>query len=138
MPDIADCISFLTSSAAKAMGRLARDRLGAYGVTPVQYAVMRRLHERPSQTGAELTATLIIDSATMTGVIDRLERLGHIARTPDPKDRRVNRLDLTAEGRALMPALDAAIEEVNAEADRRMGRTADAMRDALKRLAQDG
>jgi DNA-binding MarR family transcriptional regulator len=137
MPEIADCISFLTSAAAKTMNRLARDALGARNVTPVQYAVMRCLFEQGGQTGAEVSARLLIDSATMTGVIDRLERTGLIARKPDPHDRRVNRLDLTESGRDLMPALDAAIDAVNAEADRRMGHSAAAIRTALKRLARE-
>ena len=137
MPDIVDCISFLTSTAAKSMARLARDGLGAYNVTPVQYAVMRSLLEKDSQTGAEISAKLLIDSATLTGVIDRLERIGLIARTSDPHDRRVNRLALTNAGRDLMPALDAVIAAVNAEADRRMGRSAAMLRTVLKRLANE-
>jgi MarR family transcriptional regulator, organic hydroperoxide resistance regulator len=138
MPDIADCISFLTSTAAKTMARLAREKLSAHNVTPVQYAVMRSLAERGGRTGAEISASLLIDSATLTGVVDRLEQAALIARRADPQDRRVNRLDLTTAGAALMPALDAAIEAVNEEADRRMGQSAAAMRTALKRLARNG
>ena len=136
MSDIAECISFLTSVAAKAMSRLARDALAPHGITPSQYAVMRGLYERSGQTGAELSATLVIDSATLTGVLDRLERADLLARRPDGEDRRVNRLELTEKGRALMPDLDAAIDRVNEEADRRMGAEAGTLRAALKNLAR--
>jgi DNA-binding MarR family transcriptional regulator len=136
MADIADCISFLTSAAAKAMNRLARDALAPHGITPSQYAVMRALYERSGQTGAEISATLFIDSATLTGILDRLERAGLIARHSDGEDRRVNRLDLTEQGGALMPTLDAAIDGVNDEADRRMGAEAGQLRAALKILAR--
>ena len=135
MSDIADCISFLTSAAAKAMNRLARDALAPHGITPSQYAVMRGLYERSGQTGAEISATLFIDSATLTGVLDRLERAQLVTRLPDGGDRRVNRLELTDGGRALMPALDAAIERVNEQADRHMGEEAALLRSALKSLA---
>jgi MarR family transcriptional regulator, organic hydroperoxide resistance regulator len=137
MPDIADCISFLTSAAAKAMNRLARERLAPHGITPSQYAVMRGLYEKGGQTGAEISASLVIDSATLTGVLDRLERAGFLARKADLDDRRINRLELTADGLALMPALDAAIDSVNEEADRRLRDQAEAMREALKRLARE-
>jgi DNA-binding MarR family transcriptional regulator len=136
MADIADCISFLTSAAAKAMNRLARDALAPHGITPSQYAVMRGLYERSGQTGAEISATLFIDSATLTGILDRLERAGLIARHSDGEDRRVNRLELTEQGGALMPTLDAAIDGVNDEADRRMGAEAGQLRAALKILAR--
>lgn len=136
MPDISDCISFLTSAAAKSMGRLARDRLALLGVTPVQYAVMRGLLERPGATAADISDWLFIDSATMTGLIDRLEKLGHVARHADGADRRVNRLRLTDSGMALMPELDRAIERVNAEADRRLGAEAVRLRAGLKRLIE--
>lgn len=136
MSDISDCISFLTSAAAKAMNRLARDVLAPHGITPSQYAVMRGLYERSGQTGADISAALVIDSATLTGVLDRLERAGLLARRPDGEDRRVNRLELTGKGLALMPALDAAIDRVNEEADRRMGAEAGRLRAALKGLAQ--
>jgi DNA-binding MarR family transcriptional regulator len=137
MPDIADCISFLTSAAAKAMNRLARERLAPHGITPSQYAVMRGLYEKSGQTGAEISASLVIDSATLTGVLDRLERAGFLARKTDRDDRRINRLELTADGMALMPALDAAIDSVNEEADRRLRDQAEAIREALKRLARE-
>jgi DNA-binding MarR family transcriptional regulator len=134
MTDISDCISFLAAAAAKSMGRLARDRLSPYQITPVQYAVMRSLLERPARTGSEVSAQLLIDSATMTGLIDRLERLKLVGRRLDATDRRINRLELTAAGLALMPELDRQIQAVNAEADRRLGPDAARLRCALRRL----
>jgi MarR family transcriptional regulator, organic hydroperoxide resistance regulator len=136
MADIAECISFLTSAAAKSMGRLARDRLAPLGVTPVQYALMRSLSERPGATGAEISARLFIDSATMTGLVDRLEKLALVARRSDGGDRRVNRLHLTQRGTEMMPQLDRAIEAVNTEADRRLGPEAARFRAALKTLIE--
>ena len=38
----------------------------------------------------------------MTGVIDRLVKSGHVLRIPDPKDRRIIRIDLTSKGRDLV------------------------------------
>jgi DNA-binding MarR family transcriptional regulator len=44
-------------------------------------------------------------SQTVTGVLDRLERAGHVARRRDLGDRRAVRLELTDSGRRLVDAM---------------------------------
>src|SRR5436190_23893874 len=44
-------------------------------------------------------------SQTVTGVLDRLERAGHVARLRDLGDRRAVRLELTASGRELVEGI---------------------------------
>ena len=106
MNRIEDCISFLTGKAAQAVTRAARDRLARHGVTPVQYAVLQVLWEEDGQSGAAIGTRLVLDSATITGVIDRLVKLELIARRPSARDRRVNALHLTDRGRALQGEAD--------------------------------
>jgi DNA-binding MarR family transcriptional regulator len=137
MERIEDCISFLTGKAAQAITRLTRERLAAHGVTPVQYAVLQVLWERDGQSGAEIGQRLVLDSATMTGVIDRLEKLGLIARQADPEDRRVNRLVLTAAGRSLKAPLQTTMDAVNAEVAEGLGREAPAFWRMLRTLAAE-
>ena len=48
-------------------------------------------------------------SQTVTGVLDRLERAGHVARCRDLGDRRAVRLELTASGRRLVDAMSATL-----------------------------
>lgn len=48
-------------------------------------------------------------SQTVTGVLDRLERAGHVARCRDLGDRRAVRLELTASGRSLVDAMSATL-----------------------------
>jgi len=112
---IEDCISFLTGKAAQQVSRRARDKLAPYGITPVQYAVLRVLWEEDGRSGAEIGARLAIDSATTTGVIDRLEAAGLVSRQPDERDRRIHRAVLSERGRALQAALDGAMDALNAE-----------------------
>ena len=64
-------------------------------MTLTQYAVLKVLSDADGQTGAELGARLGIDSATTTGVADRLAANGLLERRPDPQDRRLQRLFLT-------------------------------------------
>lgn len=49
----------------------------------------------------ELAARLGCDKTNVTGMVDRLERKGLLARETDPRDRRVSRIRLTTKGWAL-------------------------------------
>lgn len=49
-------------------------------------------------------------SQTVTGVLDRLERAGHISRQRDLGDRRAVRLELTDSGRALVDAMSKSLK----------------------------
>jgi len=133
---VEQCISFLVGKAAQQMSRRARDKLSAWGVTPSQYAVLRVLWEQDGQPGAAIGARLVIDSATITGLIDRLETAGLLDRRTDGGDRRVHRLFLTGQGRALQAPLDAAMDQLNAEVDAELGERAPGLRDALRRLGE--
>jgi DNA-binding MarR family transcriptional regulator len=53
-------------------------------------------------TPAELADASSVTRATMTGLIDTLERDGFVKREPDPDDRRMMSVKLTAKGRTLL------------------------------------
>ncbi len=133
---VEDCISFLVGKAAQQVTRRARDKLAAYGVTPVQYAVLKVLWERDGRSAAELGARLVIDSATITGVVDRLEAAELLGRRPDPEDRRVHRLFLTTQGRNLRAPLDEAMDRLNVEVREILGGEAASLWAALRRLGE--
>lgn len=113
MERIEDCLSFYLGKAYQRVTQLAKRRLAPYGVTPVQYALLKVLWERDNQSGAELGERLQLDSATMTGLIDRLEHAKLIKRQADATDRRINRVVLTAHGRELQAPLDHEMDQMN-------------------------
>jgi len=115
------CVIFLLGKAFQRVSQGARERLVPFGVSPVQYVVLSALWERDAQSGAELTARLRIDSATITGIIDRLVAAGWVARTRDAKDRRVQRVTLTPDGRALRRPLETAMIDLNREVADQLG-----------------
>lgn len=115
MNRIEDCISFVIGKAAQQVSRRAREALEPHGVTPTQYALLKVLSDADGQTGADLGARLAIDSATITGVADRLAAAGLIDRRPDPRDRRLQRLFLTDRAREFQAALDEAMDRLNAD-----------------------
>src|SRR5437870_13241992 len=113
MDQIEDCLSFYLGKAYQRVTQSARQRLAPYGVTPVQYALLKVLWEQDHQSGAELGERLVLDSATMTGLLDRLEDAGLIKRQADATDRRMNRIVLTDRGRDLQEPLDREMDQVN-------------------------
>lgn len=136
MERLEDCISFLVGKAAQQVARRARDKLTPHGVTPAQYAVLRVLWEGDGRSGAELGARLVLDSATITGLVDRLEAAGLLARGGDEADRRVHRVFLAERGRALREPLDAAMDALNAEVAKELGGEAPALWATLRRLGR--
>lgn len=121
MDRIEDCISFLAGKAAQQVTRRARELLAPFDVTPVQYAVLKIVCGSDGMSGAEIGARIVLDSASITGVVDRLEENGLVQRRPDPRDRRVNQIVATPRTEALIASLDAAMDRLNAEASAVLG-----------------
>ena len=87
-----DCTIFLLAKAyQKAHGRF-KDVLKPYGLTNLQHLVLEGLWYEAGPTAAELGKLLVMDKATLSGVLDRMAEAGWIEKRPDPDDRRVVRL----------------------------------------------
>ena len=78
-----------------------RDRICCFDVSVSQCYALEGLVRRGSMTLNDLAAYLYLDKSTASRVVDALERKGHVARTPHPKDRRAVLLEATAAGRSL-------------------------------------
>jgi MarR family transcriptional regulator, organic hydroperoxide resistance regulator len=57
-------------------------------------------------TMRELATELMCDASNATGIVDRLEKRGLVERSPDPEDRRIKRVCLTAAGRRMRETLE--------------------------------
>lgn len=62
------------------------------------FRVLHRLSLGQGMRLVDLARRLLVDSSTMTRLIDRLEHEGLVARTADPTDRRAQRAVLTGAG----------------------------------------
>ena len=72
-------------------------------LTLPQFDVLVQLHRRPEgMTSRELTRELLVTAGNVTGIVERLVRLGLAERRPVPQDRRAVRVRLTGRGRQLM------------------------------------
>ena len=74
-------------------------------ITQTQVFTIMTLSERSPVRLSQLRKKLQISAPTVTGIVDRLERSGYVARLPDQKDRRVINVDLTAKGRDIAKKL---------------------------------
>lgn len=83
-----------------------------YGLTSQQAKFLRSL-DKPQPMRA-VAVQNSCDPSNVTGVIDRIERLGLVQRSPDPADRRVRLLSLTAEGRRVRRRMEAELNDVPA------------------------
>ncbi|MGH9088849.1 MAG: MarR family winged helix-turn-helix transcriptional regulator [Acidimicrobiales bacterium] len=79
---------------------------GQFGVTALQYTALSVLHRHPGMSGAQLARRSFVSPQAGSEMIAVLERKGLVARSPDAANRRIRRIDLTAEGRALLVACD--------------------------------
>lgn len=73
------------------------------GLTLPQFEVLVQLHRHPEgRTPGELTRALLVTAGNVTGVVERLARLGLVERRPVPEDRRAVRVLLSARGEQVM------------------------------------
>ena len=76
-----------------------RRRIAHLDVTPDQFTVLRTLLERDGITQSQLTATMTSDPNTVASLINRMEKAGLIERESHERDRRANRLRVSASGK---------------------------------------
>jgi DNA-binding MarR family transcriptional regulator len=76
----------------------------AAGLSPVQVNALLTLVPGEALPMRSLAARLDYDASNLSVLVDRLERHGAVERRPDPSDRRVKALALTAEGMRLREA----------------------------------
>ena len=87
-------------------GRM-RPYFARFGISGAQWGILRQLHraERQGKPGlrlADLGRRLLVQPPSVTGLVDRLERLGFVMRIPSHDDQRGKQAQLTPTGRRLV------------------------------------
>lgn len=122
-------------NASRAVNGCYRPLLDDIGLTYSQYTVMLVLWEHQSTTLRDLTELLHLDSGTLSPLLQRLERLGLIARNRDHRDERVLQVTITEEGLVLRDRAEVAQRSVEEMTGMTTG-TLVALRDELNDLAE--
>lgn len=71
------------------------------GITPGQLVVLYALYKGDGISITDLSKRCFLDNSTLTGLIDRLERSGLVARVEVPGDRRSYSINLTKEAESI-------------------------------------
>lgn len=103
-----DVLFYSLESAAKAYRRFAQNRFNASGIdiTIDQGMVLKAIHENPDITLQRVGTTVFKDFASITRIVQGLERKGLLRRKPHPTDGRRSALVLTRAGESLLRTLE--------------------------------
>ena len=82
------------------------NRAKGRGTTRAQWIVLFRLRQQEGLSQVDLADVLELQPISLVRLLDRLVEHGLLERRQDPRDRRANRLFLTASGRQLVDDLD--------------------------------
>jgi DNA-binding MarR family transcriptional regulator len=104
-----------------------------HGLSLRWYDVLLHLHAVPGRrlSMRELGDAVVISKSGLTGVVDRMAKAGLVERIPDPDDRRVTLVSLTATGAERYEA--ARVDHRAAVAERFLDRLTPSELDAIER-----
>ncbi len=86
--------------------------LARFGLSGMQFAVLKHLADGSARTAADLCRYMQYDTGAMTRILDRLEEKGLMRRERSREDRRTVVLRLAPSGRAQLPRLVSAASRV--------------------------
>ena len=135
-----DNLGYLLAKASQRWNELLVERLRAAGfaeVRPSFGSVLVPLYEQDGLRMGELASRAALSKQAMTTLVRTVERAGLVRRERDPADGRAFRVTLTERGRALRPAAEGALAELDElvrehVADAELGTLDDALRKVMQ------
>ncbi len=101
-----ETVSYALAQVCKLHRQRADVLLNEIGLHVGQEMILCALWENEGVTQTELAERLLIQPATVTNTLKRLEREGFVYREEDPDDQRVSRVFVTEAGRNLKTAVE--------------------------------
>ncbi len=108
-----DVILFILSKANQRVYATFKSQLQPYGMTPMQALVLHALYEEEGLSAGELGKRLALDSATLSGVLERMAEAGWIVKNATKTDRRVLNIQLTEKSNQFRDEFIQDTEKVN-------------------------
>jgi MarR family transcriptional regulator for hemolysin len=99
------------SRTSKIVSRAFDDVLSAAGASLPTWLVLVSLKSQRPGPQRELAAAIGVEGPTLTHHLNRMEAAGLVTRSREPDNRRVHRVELTAEGEAMFQRLLATVVE---------------------------
>ena len=94
-------ICFRLYTAARLVTQAYTPILTALGITYPQYLVLMVLWEKDNQPVNDIARRLLLETNTVTPLLQRMEKLGIVSRKKGERDRRQQIVSLTPKGKAL-------------------------------------
>ncbi|PKB63521.1 MAG: hypothetical protein BZY80_07085 [SAR202 cluster bacterium Io17-Chloro-G2] len=98
-------LGYWVGSLASALRKGLDRELAALDVTSAQYAILEVCYRGEANSPSALARVIPVDTAAISRQLDKLREKGLIRRRRLTSDRRSIRVELTEEGRALVPKL---------------------------------
>jgi DNA-binding MarR family transcriptional regulator len=95
-------LAYLLRQAAAASRRRLDQALAELDLTHPQFVVMTMLRAYPDSTNADLARVALLAPQTVHAIVDTLERRGWAVKRPDPDHGRIQALELTRRGQAVL------------------------------------
>ncbi|MBW2296705.1 MAG: MarR family transcriptional regulator [Deltaproteobacteria bacterium] len=115
MDKLEECIIFQLAKAYQKAHGLFKKRLLPYGLTPIQHLILEALWMEDGLSQKDISTRLVLDKATLSGVLDRMSAGGWITKEQDLEDKRTLRICLTGKGKKLKPNLARERNQANDE-----------------------
>jgi DNA-binding MarR family transcriptional regulator len=107
-----DCVVFLLAKAYQKAHATFKKRVNPYGLTPIQVLVLDAIREDEGLAAGEIGKRVVLDSATLSGVLDRLAEREWIVKETDTEDKRSLRIYLSEKAKEVV--LDLALDRERA------------------------
>ncbi len=107
------CINFLLTTAQHTVFQYFSSCLEKYDITPAQYGVLSCLWDREFNTPKQIAEDLCLETSTISGVLDRMQKKGLIERMVNEEDRRGVRVTVTEKGMSLKDPVIKVVEDMN-------------------------
>jgi len=134
MDKFQDCIIFQLAKAYQKAHGLFKKRLLPYELTPIQHLILEALWMEDGISQKDIGMRLVLDRATLSGVLDRMSSGGWVTKEQDPEDKRTLRICLTEKGKDMKAGL---ARERNQANDEVLGTLNLEEKVLLKRLLRD-
>jgi DNA-binding MarR family transcriptional regulator len=133
-PALADRTGFLLARAHHRFHERADEVLRPFGIQIRQFGALTRLADGTSSQ-RELAGRLQVSTPVVVELVDALEGAGLVERRRDPADRRLNALQVTRRGRAVLERATVVLLAANEDLTRPIGEAGDReLRALLRRL----
>jgi DNA-binding MarR family transcriptional regulator len=97
-PDLSDSPGFLIRRLQQVAVSIFIESLREFGVTPLQYTMLRVVRQNPGIDQARLASRAVLDTSTVMDVLRRLEARNLLCRKVGKEDRRTRTIKLTKRG----------------------------------------